>query len=105
MARLLIEDITLLYGDVITLRLRCRGGAEKTLTTRKPQLSKSVLQFRATLSYLHSHREWLSSHPRRPAFPFACALPAHAQKFSGWAPLKVKLRLPPLQNWGNSQLY
>jgi len=39
MARLLIEDITLLYGDVITLHLRCRGGAEKTLTMRKPQLS------------------------------------------------------------------
>ena len=31
MARLLIEDITLLYGDVITLHLRCRGGATKTL--------------------------------------------------------------------------
>ena len=39
MARLLIEDITLLYGDVITLHLRCRGGAEKTLTIPKPQLS------------------------------------------------------------------
>jgi DNA invertase Pin-like site-specific DNA recombinase len=39
MARLLIEDVTLLYSDVITLHLRCRGGAEKTLTMRKPQLS------------------------------------------------------------------
>ena len=39
MARLLIEDITLLYGDVITLHLRCRGGATKTLSLRKPQLS------------------------------------------------------------------
>ena len=26
MARLLIEDVTLLYGDEITLHLRCRGG-------------------------------------------------------------------------------
>ena len=39
MARLLIEDITVLYGDVITLHLRCRGGATKTLSLRKPQLS------------------------------------------------------------------
>jgi DNA invertase Pin-like site-specific DNA recombinase len=39
MARLLIEDVTLLYGDVITLHLRCRGGATKTLSLRKPQLS------------------------------------------------------------------
>jgi len=39
MARLLIEDITLLSGDVITLHLRCRGGATKTLSLRKPQLS------------------------------------------------------------------
>jgi DNA invertase Pin-like site-specific DNA recombinase len=39
MARLIIEDITLLYGDVITLHLRCRGGATKTLSLRKPQLS------------------------------------------------------------------
>ena len=39
MARLLIEDVTLLHGDVITLHLRCRGGATKTLSLRKPQLS------------------------------------------------------------------
>jgi DNA invertase Pin-like site-specific DNA recombinase len=39
MARLLIEDITVLYGDLITLHLRCRGGATKTLSMRKPQLS------------------------------------------------------------------
>ncbi|MGA7315627.1 MAG: recombinase family protein, partial [Silvibacterium sp.] len=39
MARLLIEDITLLYGEVITLHLRCRGGATKTLSLRKPRLS------------------------------------------------------------------
>jgi Recombinase zinc beta ribbon domain len=39
MARLLIEDITLLYGDMITLHLRCRGGATKTFSMRKPQLS------------------------------------------------------------------
>lgn len=39
MARLLIEDITLLYADTITLHLRCRGGATKTFSMRKPQLS------------------------------------------------------------------
>ena len=39
MARLLIEDVTLLYGHEITLHLRCRGGASKTLTMRRPQLS------------------------------------------------------------------
>ena len=39
MARLLIEDVTLLYGDEITLHLRCRGGATKTLSMRRPQLS------------------------------------------------------------------
>jgi DNA invertase Pin-like site-specific DNA recombinase len=39
MARLLIEDVTLLYGDEITLHLRCRGGATKTLSMPRPQLS------------------------------------------------------------------
>jgi uncharacterized protein (TIGR03435 family) len=34
-ARLLIEDVTLLYGDVITLHLRCRGGAEKTVSVMR----------------------------------------------------------------------
>ncbi len=36
MARLLVEDITLLYTDVITLHLRCRGGATKTIVLSRP---------------------------------------------------------------------
>jgi len=39
MTRLLIEDVTLLYADVITLQLRCRGGATKTFSLPKPSLS------------------------------------------------------------------
>jgi hypothetical protein len=36
MARLLIEDVTLVKGEVITVHVRFKGGAAKTITLPLP---------------------------------------------------------------------
>jgi hypothetical protein len=49
MMRLLLEDVTLLYEEAITLHLRCRGGATKTVTLPKPLLSWETWTTPATI--------------------------------------------------------
>lgn len=49
MVRLLLEDVTLLYEETITLHLRCRGGATQTVTLPKPLFSWETWTTPATI--------------------------------------------------------